>query len=364
MNVLMIGPANLGPYHFARFRAVAKKFPNFAYVTVLARDSYRPWASDIGDPPCRIINLEQNGKVCDLLHAENPKVLITVAYSNWAVLRAARWAKRNGVLSVVYSVSTHLDHPRRRWKEFAKAFIVRRSYDAAFVTGSRAAEYIESLGISKNAIYLGGNAVDNKYFAVSNQTWQPPDMFPQKYFLTVSRLSPEKNIPTLLQAYKEYYKKGGNWGLVIAGTGPSEETLRESVPPELIDRVHWFGWASYEDLPSFYHGASCFILPSISEPWGLVVNEAMAAGLPILVSNRCGCLPELCRSGVNGYSFDPYDIDGLAELMFKMSCGLMDFINMGEASKNLIARFTPENWALALYDCILSMISRISTKLS
>ena len=162
----------------------------------------------------------------------------------------------------------------------------------------------------------------------------------------------------LLKAFEIYRDNGGAWGLVIAGTGPMEKELKESTASKFSDVVSWFGWASYKDLPSLYHSASCLILPSLSESWGLVVNEAMAAGLPILVSERCGCVPELCHDGINGYSFDPFNVEQLAELMLKMSSDLIDIRSMGEASKKIIADYTPKKWA----ETVVKMCKTLSSK--
>jgi glycosyltransferase involved in cell wall biosynthesis len=83
-----------------------------------------------------------------------------------------------------------------------------------------------------------------------------------------------------------------------------------------------------------------------------VVNEAMAAGLPVLVSHRCGCVPELVRPGVNGYVCDPVDIEGMARLMVVLSSEATDAGKMGEASRQIVALYTPETWAQTLADCI------------
>ena len=202
------------------------------------------------------------------------------------------------------------------------------------------------------------DVVDNEHFAVSNQKWRVSDKFPRNYFLTVTRLSPEKNLTSLLQSFERYRQKGGDWGLVIAGTGPIERELKESIPTRLVDFVYWHGWASYDELPSLYHGASCFILSSTSEPWGLVVNEAMSAGLPVLVSRSCGCVPELCKTGINGYSFNPFDVEQLAELMFKMSSKEVDLNSMGRASKEIIKNYTPEIWAKTVMKMVETLIER------
>jgi glycosyltransferase involved in cell wall biosynthesis len=119
-----------------------------------------------------------------------------------------------------------------------------------------------------------------------------------------------------------------------------------------LQDVVFAGFHQMDTLSAYYGLASAFILPSLSEPWGLVVNEAMAAGLPVLVSHRCGCVPELVRSGLNGYVFDPYDIDGLARLMGVMSSETAMANKMGEASRRIVGSYTPETWAETLVDCI------------
>jgi glycosyltransferase involved in cell wall biosynthesis len=96
----------------------------------------------------------------------------------------------------------------------------------------------------------------------------------------------------------------------------------------------------------YYAFAGCFLLPSWREPWGLVANEAMSAGLPLIVSNRCGCSDDLMEEGANGYVFDPDQNEQLADLMSTMS-GLdtSQRLGMGEKSKEIIARYSLAMWA-------------------
>ena len=98
--------------------------------------------------------------------------------------------------------------------------------------------------------------------------------------------------------------------------------------PQLTRRVEQLGIAEdvllpgfkqYDELPAWYGLAGAFVLASTTEQWGLVVNEAMASGLPVLVSERCGCAPDLVEDGVNGFTFDPYDVEGLAGLMQRVA---------------------------------------------
>jgi glycosyltransferase involved in cell wall biosynthesis len=103
--------------------------------------------------------------------------------------------------------------------------------------------------------------------------------------------------------------------------------------------------------------SDCFILPSTCEPWGLVVNEAMACGLPVLLSNRCGCGPELVREGGNGFTFDPYDTGAIAERMRRVaSLPGRRRQEMGAESRRMIARYTPPVWAENLAQCLRAVM--------
>jgi glycosyltransferase involved in cell wall biosynthesis len=108
------------------------------------------------------------------------------------------------------------------------------------------------------------------------------------------------------------------------------------------------GFRQYPELPDYYACAGAFIHASTTEQWGLVVNEAMASGLPVLVSNRCGCARDLVQDGVNGFTFDPYDVEQLAQLMLKISAAQFPLSAFASASQRIIADWGPEKFAQGL----------------
>ena len=112
--------------------------------------------------------------------------------------------------------------------------------------------------------------------------------------------------------------------------------------------IHLPGFLQQEELLPYFAHASCFIHASTQEQWGLVVNEAMAAGLPVIVSNRCGCFEDLVIEGVNGFGFDPTNQQKLTDLMLKMSSGKVDLSVMGEASLQHIQKYSPDYFAQGL----------------
>ena len=109
------------------------------------------------------------------------------------------------------------------------------------------------------------------------------------------------------------------------------------------------GFKQYDELPGYYALANAFVHASTTEQWGLVVNEAMASGLPVIVSNRCGCVPELVREGVNGFTFDPDDTGQLSELMLSLSKESQLPV-MGNASRSIISDWGIERFGQGLSD--------------
>ncbi|MCL4553022.1 MAG: glycosyltransferase, partial [Candidatus Marsarchaeota archaeon] len=144
---------------------------------------------------------------------------------------------------------------------------------------------------------------------------------------------------------------------------PQEDEVRAKSLGNSNAATHFIPWLQIDGLPLVYGLAKCFILPSTDlETWGLVVNEAMASRLPVLVSRRCGCWPELCWRGINGFDFDPADVDRLAGLMLRMSGGQVDLQKMGQASHQIISNFTPVTWAAALADCAETLVGLRRTR--
>jgi glycosyltransferase involved in cell wall biosynthesis len=111
--------------------------------------------------------------------------------------------------------------------------------------------------------------------------------------------------------------------------------------------VHLPGFKQYDELPAYYALARAFVHASTTEQWGLVVNEAVASGLPVIVSNRCGCVPELVAD--NGFTFDPVNENELAARLLEMaSLSDDDLEHFGEASRRIAARFGPDRFGEGL----------------
>jgi len=369
---------NLGPYHYARLHALSEVWPDLVVLELRAQSTVYLWESPCGDrtwakhtlagksegPDSSLQSLRR--RVGRVLDEERPDVIVTAGYRALEAQAAARWAKAHQVPAIVMLESWK--GSKRRWwlKERMKTWLVQVCYRAAFVGGWRQWEYARSLGFPEARLWRGLGAVDNQHFTSGAEKARSLGSAalqiaarPGSYFICVARLAPEKNLRRLLLAYKSYRKSGGQWGLLLAGDGPFRVELEQFVQQQGIADCRFLGWVSYDQLPIYYGLAGALVLPSLTEPWGLVVNEALASGIPVLVSRQCGCVPELCWDGINGYSFDPLDIDGLAKLMLRVSqLAPADRATMGAAGQRIVSAFTPETWASALTDCIRTVLSQ------
>jgi glycosyltransferase involved in cell wall biosynthesis len=243
------------------------------------------------------------------------------------------------------------DHRRVAWKESVKKCVLRL-FDWAVAGGSPHVRYLEALGFPPSRIAHSYDVVDNNFFderARKLRESSNPQNFglPSKYFLYVGRLAPEKNIGRVIEAYSYYRRAGGTWELVLAGDGPLRPALQAQARESgFAHTIGFAGLKTTDELAPYYAFAGCFVLPSIREPWGLVVNEAMASGLPVIVSNRCGCAEDLVAEGENGLLFDPEDSSELAGCLIRIANLSEDARrSAGNRSHEIISNYSLESWA-------------------
>jgi glycosyltransferase involved in cell wall biosynthesis len=153
---------------------------------------------------------------------------------------------------------------------------------------------------------------------------------------------------------------------VLIGDGALRPRIEAEVQAlGLDDVIHMPGFKQNHELPAWYGLADAFVHASTTEQWGLVVNEAMASGLPVLVSNRCGCAPDLVQDGGNGFTFDPGDVEELAGLMQRVAAMSDERRRaMGRASERIIADWGPERFADGLMQAVQVALSRPPPKAS
>jgi len=414
--------AQYGPYHLARAAALKRLAgPVRVHALELANQTstYGWQRAATGDLitlcPGAVADRLSFGRVfqrCRRMFAElKLEVCILPSYAPQQPLAALLAAKSLGLRTVMMNES-HAGTARARG---IGAQIKRRLvglFDAGLVGGQPQKRYFTALGLAPEKIFTGYDAVDNDYFARRAEEIRGRAAaargeydLPEHYFLSLGRFVGKKNLPALIHAYRKFLGAGQNsqTHLVLVGSGEEEAKLRalcQELNLPVYDKaktkaeggkresafaalrrdksgkvapgVHFYGFRQIEENPVFYALADAFILPSSREEWGLVVNEAMACGLPVVVSETAGCAEDLLPPGrlpgprsltpavsrqltrlagrlrPNGLVFNPHSANAEAALADALTllagdAGLRQ--QMGATSRERVRQFSCEEFA-------------------
>ncbi len=279
------------------------------------------------------------------LNRIRPRVVIISGWYDVAGWTAWFWANLNGAGSILWAESNAFDLPRRSWRELPKRLFVNRC-NSAHVFGTLNRDYLQQLGMARSRIYTGQAIVNTALFlnAPATQISKPESIT----LLYCGRFSPEKNLPMLLRAFASLGQNAERprMTLKLIGYGPLEDSLRQLANElGIAGLVDFAGKVRQTELPQLFRAADALVLPSTRETWGLVVNEAMLSGLPVAVSDRCGCAADLVRPDT-GWTFSPFDEPGLTQLLVRIAATPRDDLKkMGLAAQLIAANYSPENCA-------------------
>ena len=222
--------------------------------------------------------------------------------------------------------------PKMLIKELTHRVLVR-AFGALLYVGRRNFEYLRHYGVPDKRLFFSPHFVDNEWWAanagrsrkgygISDMGYRNPSISniqdPRSkkrdtVFLFAGKFIPKKRVSDLLEAAARVPEAR----VVLVGDGPLKERLEARAnQPDLKGRVEFAGFKNQKELPAYLAEADCLVLPSDgTETWGLIVNEAMACGLPAIVSDACGCSPDLIEEGKTGYSYSLGDVDALVDRM-------------------------------------------------
>jgi glycosyltransferase involved in cell wall biosynthesis len=220
--------------------------------------------------------------------------------------------------------------------------LVRRAPHAFTVNGSQGRQYLESLGIPASAIFEVGQSIDTESFAKppsarSRNALRSEWGVERQCYLFCGRLIPLKGLDQLLDGWEEFSRQSGvKATLVLAGDGSERDRLQERVARANLANVRFLGNVPRERLAEVYQAADVFVLPTLVDCWALVVNEAMASGLPVINSKYTGST-ELIVEGETGWVVDPRDrTDMVAKLQAAWEARDRRQ-TMGDAARNVVA---------------------------
>lgn len=241
--------------------------------------------------------------------------------SFWQAIRACR--KHN--IPVLVRGDSQLLTPQSKWKSICKKTIFKymlNQFDGFLVVGKRYKEYLHYYGVKSDKMFSAPHCVDNEWFSSFATSIRPERikiraMLGAKetdgILLFVGKLIPKKRPQDLLEALRLLKDRNINVVGVFVGSGEMQSQLRQTAINYGVE-ARFEGFKNQTELPQYYVAADVLVLPSDGgETWGLVVNEAMACGLPAIVSDAVGCSPDLIEEGITGFSYQLGNIKELAE---------------------------------------------------
>ncbi len=247
---------------------------------------------------------------------------------------------------------THPGLKRPPLKSALRSALVRplvHRFDGCLAIGSANARYYQSIGVPAERIFHVPYTIDNDRFA-RQATLNPTERngliaslgldANRPVILFAGKFDVRKRPGDLICAFARLRRLGTDAQLAMVGAGVLEPDLRRLAEQEGIGDIVFPGFRNQSELPALYGACDVFVLPSENEPWGLAVNEAMAAGAPVVLSREIGCAEDLVQDGVNGRVFEARDIDGLAEALRDVVSDPSRSRAMGAASRARIAEWS------------------------
>lgn len=306
-------------------------------------------------------------EIADALRQSRPDVALIPGWNSVTLLRALWTCRRLGV-PVLWRGDTHLGNAPAGWRGRAwraKNRLLLHLFDAGLSVGQRTRAFLRQFGMSEDQVFDTPHCVDNDFFAGLAGPYQnlegrtvararfglARDDF---VVLFVGKLDPCKRPLDMLQAVARLQP---GCALLLVGAGPLEATCRQEAAA-LGVKVSWAGFLNQTQLGPAYGAADCLVLPSESETWGLVVNEAMATGLPCVVSDRVGCAPDLVSPGLTGEVFQRGDVSALAEALARVRAKTQRGHDWAPACRNQVAAYSIPRATAGLLTACRTIIGR------
>jgi glycosyltransferase involved in cell wall biosynthesis len=293
------------------------------------------------------------GAMLAFLFRRQPRAVVCGGYDSIASWVTFLWCKTLRRRFVLWIESNARDRRRRSAvRRFLKRLIVSHS-DAIASSGKATNDYVVGLGAGRDRIFAAPLSADTDFFAresarVDAARERRLRGYSPKLTLYAGRLVLEKGVMTLLKAFRTVAAQREDVGLLVVGHGPARREMESFCRDAGLDRVYFLGGQDYRRMPYVYALAHLLVLPTFSDPWGLVVNEAFACGVPAVVSRAAGVCDDLIIEGRTGFSVDPHDERGLARTILTLLGDDALRSAMSANCRQIIRRYSPQACAEGL----------------
>jgi len=292
-------------------------------------------------------------KLISRLEGFRPDVILCANWHNHGYRKTLKHFKGRAI-RIFTSDRPWLGRPKQWLGAFTSRVYLHTICEAFFVAGERQAVFAQKMGFAQGRILRGLYSCDHDKFAVTHFERKKLLSEPRA-FIFVGRFSPEKGLDVLVDAYRRYQEKATDpWSLKCYGTGPLQHLI------DGVVGIECNGFCQPDVLPKKLLGGNCLVLPSTFEPWALVVHEATAAGMAVIVSDAVGASVHLVQDDYNGYIVETGDANELAQAMLRYaSLSENERSMMGENSYLMSLQFTPKRWANTLVSSSMELLTDI-----
>lgn len=344
-NNILILYTELMPYNVVVIRELVKKgyCVHVVLYDVRRKTPYRPPLLD-GVTYYNRSNYKKSDQLFNMVIKINPNLIWIAGWIDPLYTKVACLARKKLCIPVVSSSDTQWRGGKQWLNVLTSRFRHRRWFSHMFVAGEWQVKYARKLGFRPDQILMHNLSADFELFSKVDISSREKD-YPKR-LLYIGRFSPEKGLIYLLKAWQSIADRKG-WKLTLIGNGPEREKLQGYPDVEVFD------FMEQKELIGVMEKSGAFILPSIFEPWALVIHEAACAGLPILASDCCGATASFLKDGENGYLFTSGSVDTIRSAIEKLIVQpVSSLLLMGDRSRQLSLHITPEKVA----DTVLAIL--------
>lgn len=287
--------------------------------------------------------------ILERLRAFSPDAVLTCGWVDEGYMKVCRKLRAAGI-PVIAGCDTQYTGSWRQWLgKLSAPIYLRGAIDVIWAAGERQKRLASFLGYPAARIWEGYYSCDLERFSMVENARAGR----RRSFIFVGRCVESKGALILAEAYRRYVKQVTEpWPLHVAGTGPLEAVLREAGSTGE-------GFVQPEKLPELLAGAGVLVLPSLFEPWGVVIHEAAASGLPLLCSRACGAADRFLEEGQNGFWVETGSVEALADRMrafHHLDDAMLERFSL--RSRKLARQISPDSWADTLYEGVMKWRDR------